>query len=74
MATNKKKHGTLNTKKLMNKIKKLNVLFDNEDHHDSHEFLCWMLNEIHESIIKDLKESGSNIKDSFITKLFEGKF
>ena len=74
MNTSKKKFGVLNTKTLISKIKKLNVLFDNEDHHDSHEFLCWLLNEIHESIIKDYKEAEINMKDSFITQLFEGKF
>ena len=49
-------------------------MFDNDDHHDSHEFLSWLLNEIHENIIADVKESGINdIKSSFITELFEGK-
>lgn len=40
----------------MNKIKKQNALFDNDDHHDSHEFLCWLLNEIHENLVADSKE------------------
>ena len=69
----------------MNRIKKLNVLFDNDDHHDSHEFLSWLLNEIHENLVADNKElqtesiNGSqsklnqNAKATFITDLFEGK-
>jgi ubiquitin C-terminal hydrolase len=52
----KKNKGSHNTKKLMHKIKKLNTLFDNDDHHDSHEFLSWLLNEVHENIINDHKE------------------
>ena len=44
----------------MIKIKKLNQFFDNDDHHDSHEFLCWLLNEIHENIVNDYKELQNN--------------
>ena len=44
----KKNKGVHHSKKLMSKIRKLNELFDNDDHHDSHEFLNYMLNEIHE--------------------------
>jgi ubiquitin C-terminal hydrolase len=74
MVLNKKSSGSLNTKKLMARIKKLNALFDNDDHHDSHEFLSWLLNEIHENVIADAKELGVNApKTSFITELFEGK-
>mmetsp|Transcript_32731 Transcript_32731/g.31960 ORF Transcript_32731/g.31960 Transcript_32731/m.31960 type:complete len:119 (+) Transcript_32731:319-675(+) len=61
----------------MAKIKKLNVVFDNDDHHDSHEFLSWLLNEIHENIVADNKELGTpgnkDLKSSFITDLFEGR-
>jgi ubiquitin C-terminal hydrolase len=53
MSEYKKNKGMHNTKKLMSRIKKLNTLFDNDDHHDSHEFLNWILNEIHENIIAD---------------------
>jgi ubiquitin C-terminal hydrolase len=56
MTQNKKWKGTVNSKKFMNRIKKLNVLFDNDDHHDSHEFLSWLINEIHENLIADQKE------------------
>jgi ubiquitin carboxyl-terminal hydrolase 9/13 len=55
---NKKQQGVLNTKKLMSRIRKQNALFDNDDHHDAHEFLSWMLNDIHENIIADAKELG----------------
>ena len=42
---------TINTKKLMRRIKAMNQLFDNDDHHDSHEFLMWLLNTVHEEVI-----------------------
>ena len=48
-----KKKGVHNSKRFMHKMRKLNVLFDNDDHHDSHEFLSWLLNEIHENIVAD---------------------
>ena len=82
MAVSKKSKGSINTKKLMHRIKKSNVIFDNDDHHDSHEFLSWLLNEIHESLIADAKEIPNSMlnnrpvtdtKSSFITELFEGK-
>jgi ubiquitin C-terminal hydrolase len=85
MNTNKKSSGTINTKKFMYRIKKLNTLFDNDDHHDSHEFLNWLLNEIHENLLADNKELSNeqpnggqakmnpNSKSTFITDLFEGK-
>lgn len=56
----------------MNKIKKLNTLFDNDDHHDSHEFLNWLLNELHENLIADAKEIGKDVKQTWISELFEG--
>lgn len=73
MSQNKKSSGIINTKKLMSRIKKLNVLFDNDDHHDSHEFLSWLLNEIHENVVVDNRELPNTPKNSFITELFEGK-
>jgi ubiquitin C-terminal hydrolase len=57
----------------MHKIRKLNALFDNDDHHDSHEFLNWLLNEVHENILLDAKELGDKApKTSLVTELFEG--
>ena len=70
----------------MSRMKKLNAIFDNDDHHDSHEFLIWLLNEIHENIVADNKEldidlatgegpktNSQTSKASFVTDLFEGK-
>ena len=41
----------------MTKIRKQNTLFDNDDHHDAHEFLSWLINEIHENIELDQKHN-----------------
>lgn len=56
MVQNKKSKGTVNTKKLMLKIKKLNQIFDNDDHHDSHEFLIWLINQIQEELQADINK------------------
>mmetsp|Transcript_16056 Transcript_16056/g.11582 ORF Transcript_16056/g.11582 Transcript_16056/m.11582 type:complete len:179 (+) Transcript_16056:209-745(+) len=73
MVSNKKSFGSMNTKKLMAKIKKQNIVFDNDDHHDSHEFLSWLLNEVHENVLADAKEANVQVKNSFVTELFEGR-
>ncbi len=58
----------------MGKIRKLNELFDNDDHHDSHEFLNWILNEIHEKAIADYKSvKGAAPKSTFISEFFGGQ-
>ena len=57
---------TVNTKKLMKKIKSMNALFDNDDHHDSHEFLIWLLNTVHEEI------SPPPQRGSLVSEVFEG--
>lgn len=64
---------TVNTKKLMKKIKAMNALFDNDDHHDSHEFLTWLLNQIHEEIVASMPEKPKDGGQSFVTECFEGK-
>lgn len=44
MLKQKKQRTILNTKAFMKEIKKRNELFNNEEHHDSHEFLIWFIN------------------------------
>ena len=46
----KKKSGVIDPKKFVNMIKQNNQDFNNEDHHDSHEFLIWLLDRLHENI------------------------
>lgn len=47
-------------------IKRCNVLFDNNDHQDSHEFITWLIDSCHE----ELKRLG---QPSFVEELFGGK-
>ncbi len=46
----KKQRGIFNHKKFICALKKANALFDNDDHHDSHEFVTWLLDEMHEGL------------------------
>ena len=52
MENSKKSKGSFSSKKFMTAIRKANVLFDNDDHHDSHEFMNWLLDSIHENAKK----------------------
>lgn len=65
---------TVNTKKLMKKIKAMNQLFDNDDHHDSHEFLMWLLNTIHEEVVAGQgQEKTKEPPRSLVSDVFEGR-
>jgi ubiquitin C-terminal hydrolase len=52
MEMSKKSHGRFDHKNFIKAIKKQNVIFDNDDHHDSHEFINWLLDSIHEECVK----------------------
>jgi len=67
MSTQKKMTGVMNSKKLMSKVRRSNELFNNDDHHDSHEFFNWMINQLDEEI----KAVNGQ---SWLQQLFEGKF
>lgn len=62
----KKPKGVFNHKKFIAAVKKANQLFDNDEHHDSHEFVTWLLDDIHEELQK-------NEQPSFVMDLFGGK-
>ena len=55
-------------------------MFDNDQHQDSHEYLSWILDQLHEKFISNekFKQEKSNtassepITDSFVTDLFRG--
>ncbi len=46
----KKKSGVMDIKKFIASVKRNNQEFNNEDHHDSHEFLIWLLDNINETM------------------------
>lgn len=53
------KIGMIDIRKFLLAIRKSNELFNNEDHHDAHEFLIFLIDSLHENIIK---ESKSKVK------------
>jgi len=80
LESSKKIKGHFNHKKFMHAIKKSNVLFDNDDHHDSHEFINWLLDEIHETSLRTNRLTNSsqsaqedNPMPSLVQELFGGK-
>lgn len=60
----KKRYGTFDAKSFILKVKKNNVEFNNEDHHDAHEFLIWLFDSIQENIKSETKNLVSNSSDS----------
>lgn len=78
MSSSKKKTGIINTRKLMNKVRELNgklssELFNNDEHHDSHEFLIWLLDKLNEEVQKKFSVAGLKQK-TWLENLFEGSF
>jgi ubiquitin C-terminal hydrolase len=65
----KKKPGVIDNRKFVLSVKKNNrkakltlADFNNEDHHDAHEFLIWLLDNIHENIkIEYKKQKRDNL-------------
>jgi ubiquitin C-terminal hydrolase len=58
----KKKTGVIDPKKFISLVKQNNQEFNNEDHHDSHEFLIWLLDSLHENIKNENKKSKTNFE------------
>ena len=61
----KKQTGTICITPFIKQVRSLNEIFNNDYHHDAHEFLIWVLSALDE----DLKKSGS----SWIEEVFAGK-
>ena len=49
----KKAKGSFNHKRFILALKATNALFDNDEHHDSHEFANWLLDTVHENFLKN---------------------
>jgi ubiquitin C-terminal hydrolase len=78
LESQKKSSGKYDHLKFVKAVKKGNALFDNDEHHDSHEYVNWLLDELHESFIKargDRPDLYSNYgpRESFVSEFFEGK-
>jgi ubiquitin C-terminal hydrolase len=54
--TKKKRSSVIDSKKFVLSVKKNNQEFNNEDHHDSHEFLIWLLDHLNEIAKNDNKK------------------
>ena len=53
----KKKAGVIDSKKFIQSVKRNNQEFNNEEHHDSHEFLIWLLDSLDENLKKESKRN-----------------
>lgn len=53
LSGNKKSKGAFNHVRFIKALKASNALFDNDEHHDSHEFINWLLDKVHEDFIKN---------------------
>jgi len=71
----KKERGAFSHRKFMRAIKKSNVLFDNDEHHDSHEFINWLLDSVHESFVKHSQSDrpGEQNMPTIVSSLFRGE-
>jgi ubiquitin C-terminal hydrolase len=55
MVTSKGNRGVINHKRFIARIRAGNALFNNDEHHDSHEFISWLIDEIHMNIHEDYR-------------------
>lgn len=82
LSTHKKAKGPFNHKRFMQAVKAMNALFDNDEHHDSHEFISWLIDTVHEKYLlnEQKKAQKAGLKEvkadpnasSFVTDLFRG--
>lgn len=45
----------INHRRFIARIRAGNALFNNDEHHDSHEFISWLIDEIHMNVNEDFK-------------------
>ena len=55
MVTTKNNRGVFNHRRFISRIRAGNAQFNNDEHHDSHEFISWLIDEIHMNIYEDFK-------------------
>ena len=55
MSNAKGASGCINHRRFISRIRAGNALFNNEEHHDSHEFLSWLIDEIHMNVYEDYR-------------------
>ena len=47
--------GVINHRRFVSRIRAGNQLFNNDEHHDSHEFISWLIDEINMNVIEDYR-------------------
>ncbi|CAI8046772.1 Ubiquitin carboxyl-terminal hydrolase 46 [Geodia barretti] len=72
IATSRRKFGILHPKKFVTKVKKENVLFDNMQQQDAHEFLNYLLNTIGDLLAARQREVGQPGSRTWIQDIFQG--
>lgn len=60
--TNKRSRGAFSHKRFILALKATNALFDNDEHHDSHEFMAFLLDKVHEDFLKNQTELRNNTR------------
>ena len=60
LSTNKKSRGPFNHKRFILALKASNALFDNDEHHDSHEFINWLLDKVHEDFLRNMASKNTS--------------
>ena len=60
----KKTKGYYNHKRFILAVKASNALFDNDEHHDSHEFVNWLLDKVHEDFLKNKSATKASNRTS----------
>ena len=60
--TKKKKSGSMDIKRFIASVKRNNQEFNNEDHHDSHEFLMWLLDNLNDTMKNYNKNAKYNLE------------
>ena len=76
---NKSKQNSIDIKTFLKSVRDSNELFNNDYHHDAPEFLLWLIEHIHEDLIKNKvffninDITVNNQKDTFISNLFHGE-
>ena len=82
MTNSSKKKGAFNHKRFIHALKATNALFDNDEHHDSHEFMNWLLDTMHENFLKNETKRAQQLSPkkaqnpstvSPISELFRGQ-
>ena len=56
----------------MNAVKSSNALFDNDEHHDSHEFVNWLMDKVHEDFLRNHSANSSGRRNQAQAAIEQG--